>query len=130
MKDVIPKRELMVLMERFLRDADRGISMDLFAELAGVSTDMIKGIFMRKEYPLTEYMQRRVSKAYQEWQNGHVRVMRNRYNERYVEYRKEPKIHYRRDYRLNLDNGQIGLKMGVVNRADYSRPTLAEQLES
>jgi hypothetical protein len=128
MRPVIPKKHLLELIERFCEDKDRGISVMLFAELSGVSLKHFKDVFIDRTEPLTETIQRRVSKAYEEWRDGNVRVMQNRDRTRFVEYRKEPKPLLRRDNRLIVENGRIVLKPGIVNRSDYNRPTLGQQL--
>jgi len=128
MRPVIPKKQLLELIERFCEDKDRGISVMLFAELSGVSLKHFKDVFIDRTEPLTETIQRRVSKAYEEWRDGNVRVMQNRDRTRFVEYRKEPKPLLRRDNRLIVENGRIVLKPGIVNRSDYNRPTLGQQL--
>jgi len=128
MRPVIPKKQLLELIERFCADKDRGISVMLFAELSGVSLKHFKDVFIDRTEPLTETIQRRVSKAYEEWRDGNVRVMQNRDRTRFVEYRKEPKPLLRRDNRLIVENGRIVLKPGIVNRSDYNRPTLGQQL--
>ena len=88
-KRSIPKAELRKIMKRFLRDSQRGISIELFAQLAGLSASIIKSVFVYETEPLTEYVQRRVSKAYTEWKNGEVSIMQNRDQTRFVQYRKD-----------------------------------------
>lgn len=129
MRPAIPKKQLLEIIDRFLSDPNRGISVELFAELAGVGVQTLKLVFQQKKAPLSEYVQRRVSKAYEEWRDGHVRVMRNRNRVIFSEYRKEPKMFLKRDMRLSLENGRIVVKTGVVNRFDYDRPTLAQQFK-
>jgi len=129
MKPTLPKVILKKVMKRFLKDRNRGISVDLFAQLAGVSVSQIKEVFLYESEPLSEYVQRRVSKAYTEWQNGEVAVMQNKDNTRFLQYRKESKPVLRKTTRLNVVNGQIRLDIGVKNRFDYSYNTLDEQLK-
>jgi hypothetical protein len=129
MKSAIPKMELKRIMKRFLKDKNRGISVKLFAELAGVSEVHIRDVFLDESEPLTEYMQRRVSKAYIEWVNGEVSIMQNRDNTRFVQYRKEAKPDMAKTTGLHLVNGEIKIKVGITNRSDYSVLTLDEQLK-
>jgi len=129
MKSVIPKMELKRIMKRFMQDKDRGISIPLFADLAGVSIAHIRDVFLDESEPLTEYMQRRVSKAYIEWKNGEIAVMQNRDNTRFVQYRKEAKPDMTKTTGLHLVNGEIKIKVGITNRSDYSVLTLDEQLK-
>jgi len=129
MKSVIPKMELKRIMKRFLQDKNRGISVKLFAELAGVSEAHIRDVFLDESEPLTEYMQRRVSKAYIEWVNGEISIMQNRDNTRFVQYRKEAKPDMAKTTGLHLVNGEIKIKVGITNRSDYSVLTLDEQLK-
>ena len=72
---ILSKATLMRLMDRFYADKKRGISIELFAELAGVSESILNSVFRDKIVPLSEYVQRRVSKAYLSWMQGEVAVM-------------------------------------------------------
>ena len=124
---VLSKKELLRVLKLFFADQNRGISIELFAELAGLSKQMIIDVFIKQELPLTEYVQRRASKAYKEWRDGKVAVMQNRDNTRFLQYRKEPKPRIARGYGLQVIGNEIKLKIGIVNKAEY-RDTLAEQL--
>lgn len=129
MKPTIPRKELLRIVKRFLRDKDRGISIPLFADLAGISLAHLRAVFMDETEPLTEYVQRRVSKAYTEWVNGEVAIMQNRDTSKFVQYRKEAKPVLKRSTGLQVVNGEIKIKVGISNRYDYSGYTLDEQLK-
>jgi hypothetical protein len=126
--NVISKQELLRTMKLFFADQNRGISIDLFADLAGLGTKTMVEVFINQNAPLSEYVQRRTSKAYKAWRNGDVAVMKNRDNSKFVQYRKESKPKMVRGYGLQVVGGEIKLKLGVKNRADYDS-TLAEQLD-
>jgi hypothetical protein len=129
MMPTLPKALLRKAIYRFLKDKDRGISMELFAELAGVSKSHIKDVFLYETEPMTEYVQRRVSKAYTEWTNGEVAIMQNRDNSKFVQYRKESKPVMQKKTTLQVVNGKIALKIGIAPKYDYLTATLDEQLE-
>lgn len=126
---VIPRDRLTRIMKRFIADEHRGISIDLFCELAGINKSTLIDVFRDDRFPLSEYIQRRVSKAYMSWLAGDVAVMQNRDNTRFVTYRKEPKPRFSRCNRLKVVDGKIQLDIGIKNKSDYSTPTLDEQLE-
>ena len=63
----IPKRELLRVIKRLVKDQNRGISVKLFAELCGVDKDHLLDVFFYRIRPLTEYMQIRVSKGDNSW---------------------------------------------------------------
>jgi len=129
MMPTLPKTVLRKAMYRFLKDKQRGISMELFAELAGVSKSHIKDVFLYETEPMTEYVQRRVSKAYTEWTNGEVAIMQNRDNSKFVQYRKESKPVMQKKTSLQVVDGKISLKIGIAPKYDYLTATLDEQLE-
>ena len=129
MMPILPKVTLRKAIKRFLQDKERGISIDLFAELAGISKSHLKDVFVYETEPLTEYIQRRVSKAYTEWVNGEVAIMQNRDNTRFVQYRKEAAPVLEKTTNLQVVNGKITLKMGIKSKYDYLGSTLDEQLE-
>ena len=128
MNHTIPKAELKIIMRRFLSDHERGISIPLFAELSGVSIAHLRDVFLNDKEPLTEYVQRRVSKAYNEWKNGEVAIMQNRDASKFVQYRKEAKPVLQRTNKLEVINGEIKIKLGISKKYDYSGSTLDEQL--
>lgn len=123
------RTDLRRIIKRFLKDKNRGISIPLFAELAGLSTSHIRDVFINESEPLTEYVQRRVSKSYQEWINGEVAIMQNRDTSLFVQYRKEAKPILHKSSKLTLINGEIKINMGIKPKYDYSDLTLDEQLK-
>lgn len=129
MNKVISKKELLYEIGKFIRDEKRGISIELFCDLCGVSKSNFLDVFRDELYPISEYMQRRVSKGFTSWKNGEVSVMQNRDRTRFVQYRKEPKPTYVRSTQLQLVNGEFKIKIGIKNRADYSDRPLTEKLD-
>jgi hypothetical protein len=123
---VIPKQELKILVGRFLKDKQRGISIQKFADLCGISREFIADVFIYESSPMSETTQRRVSAAYQAWREGRVRVMRRKDQTQFVDYRKipEPAIFPH----MGIVNSPDGFKLsiGPRNRHDYSYPTLDE----
>lgn len=124
----LSKRELTKHMQRFNADKDRGISIALFAELAGISHSHFYDVFIYNTEPLTEMVQRRVSKAYQQWKAGNVKVMKRIDNTRYVDYRKESQPVFMPKMGLQVTSQGIKVKVGMVNRHDYSEISLDEAL--
>jgi len=123
----LSKIELKKQIKRFLEDKDRGISQALFAELAGISKGHLLDVFLLDKEPLSETIQRRVNKAYADWKAGKVRVMRLG-TKKWVEYRRvdEPPIF--KSTKLVMTNEGFKLHVGLVNRHDYSKPSLDEQM--
>ena len=123
----LSKSELKRQIKRFADDKDRGISLALFAELAGISKSMLEAVFIYDKEPLSEQIQRRVNKAYADWKAGKVKVMRlNR--KKWVEYRREVQPPMFKSTKLVLTNEGFKVNVGPVNRHDYSKPTLDEQM--
>ena len=122
------KRELTLHMQRFYADKERGISIALFSELAGISKGHFHDVFIYKTEPLTENVQRRVSKAYQQWKAGNVKVMRRIDRTKYVDYRKESQPVFKPKMGLQVTSEGIKIKVGMVNRHDYSEISLDEAL--
>ena len=125
----IAKRDLMVIMERFLKDENRGISVPMFAEAAGLGEATLRQVFLYKMLPLSEYVQRRTSKAYQAFAAGELQVMANRDNTRFVQYRKVAKPALKRENKIVFNNGMLQLKIGITNKVNYDQPTLDDQLK-
>jgi hypothetical protein len=123
---VFPKEELKRLVGKLLRDKERGISIQKFADLSGISKDLLQDVFIYEITPMSETTQRRVSAAYQAWVDGRVKIMRRKDQTQYVDYRKipEPAIFPH----MGIVNSPDGFKLsiGPRNRHDYSYPTLDE----
>jgi hypothetical protein len=123
---VFPKEELKRLVGKLLRDKERGISIQKFADLSGISKDLLQDVFIYEITPMSETTQRRVSAAYQHWVDGRVKIMRRKDQTQYVDYRKipEPAIFPH----MGIVNSPDGFKLsiGPRNRHDYSYPTLDE----
>ena len=124
----LSKADLKRQIKKFLADPGRGISQALFAELAGISKVHLLDVFMYEKEPLTENVQRRVNKAYMQWKAGNVRVMQRKDNTRYVDYRKESKPVYVQGLGLKVTSEGIKVRVGMVNRHDYSEIDLDEAL--
>jgi len=117
----IPKSELLDIMDRFIADKERGISMALFAEMCGINKDFLLDVFQRKTEPLSERTQIRVSRAYHNYKDGYVRIMQNRDRSKFVEYRREPERVVVRSQKIALVDGRLQVKVGLRNPRDYSR---------
>ena len=117
----IPKSELLNIMDRFIADKERGISMALFAEMCGLNKDFLLDVFQRKTEPLSERTQIRVSRAYHNYKDGYVRIMQNRDRSKFVEYRREPERVVVRSQKIALVDGRLQVKVGLRNPRDYSR---------
>ena len=126
--DIIPKKELLRIIKAFLADRGRGIPIELFAELCGVDRRTLQYVFLEEKYPMTEHIQRRVSKGYDAWRNGEIAVM-ERYGKKWIEWRKEPKMRMVRGYGLTVKGGEIKLDIGIKNRLDYSGYSLDDKLK-
>lgn len=127
--EIIPRKELHEIIKRFCEDKNRGISIELFAELAGVSKSLIEQCFIYDTVPISEITQRRVSNAYNHYLEGNVAIMQNRDLTRFVKYRDKPQPHYVKSQRIEVVNGQLKIKTGIRNRRDYSQESLDEQLK-
>ena len=125
---ILTKKELLRQIQKFCADKERGISIPLFCELAGIHKEHFRDVFVRQCEPLTEYVQMRVNKAYTQWKAGNVKVMRRRDLTRYVEYRKTPEPPMMAGMGLKVTSDGIKIKVGMVNRHDYSEIDLNEAL--
>lgn len=126
--EVIPRKELKDIIKRFLQDKKRGIPVNLFADLCGISKQHLYETFLHDSRTLTEIVQRRVSRAYCLWRDGKIRVMVH-YGRKYLEFRKEPKQYATRGYGLQATSEGIKLKIGIRNRLDYSDYRLDETIK-
>jgi len=124
----LSKVELKKQMRRFYDDKDRGISIEKFCEIAGISHRMFHEVFVYEKEPLSEHIQLRTNKAYAAWKEGAVRVMRDHTRKHWVEYRREPLPPIVKQMKLQVTPEGVKVKVGLVNRHDYSNPSFDEQL--
>ena len=125
---ILSKEELKRQIKRFISDKERGIGLEHFCEIAGVSKGHFLDVFYYGIHPLTENIQMRVNRAYEHWKEGRLVVMKRGNNTRYVDYRKTPKAPFFAKTGLKLTPEGIKIRVGMVNRHDYSEPDLHEQL--
>ena len=116
-------------MERFIADANRGISLNLFCELCGLTVPTLKNIFVHGTSDLGEVYQIRISKVLQSWERGEIAVMQGRYNTRFAEYRKVARPRLARTWGLKVTSEGLKVDARVRNKADYGEPGLLEQME-
>lgn len=126
MYTAMPKAELLKTIKKMMQDGDRGISIRNFAELAGLSERYLWDVFVYETAPMTEITQRRVTNAYNAWKNGYVAIMREKDNRIYPDYRREARPRAYKGMKIDLKNGQIGIKVGVFNRCNYDEMTLED----
>jgi hypothetical protein len=125
----LSKLELKKQIRRFIDDKDRGISMGCFAEICGVSESLLWKVFVEETRPLTEVVQIRVNRAYEEWKRGNLRTMRRRDGTVYADYRKEPVSPCVQHMGIVYAHGGFHVQIGPKNRHDYSAPTIDEALK-
>jgi hypothetical protein len=130
MVEVLPKYEIYKRVSRLIADESSPWSWSMLGELCGYHWQHLRHVFIYKDTPMTDPLQIRMSKALGEIERGEVSIMRNKDNSRFVKYNKDPKLRVARGYQIELRGGQLAVKTGLVNRNDYSKVTLKEQLES
>jgi hypothetical protein len=69
---------------------------------------------------MTELTQRRLNKAYRDWKDGRIKVMKKKNNETYPDYRKEPQVPMLSVSKLVLTNNGFKIQNKPVNRHDYA----------
>lgn len=117
----LSREQLMLEIRAFLADKERGISQEQFAEICGISVDLLKRVFIQQSMPMTEMTQRRVNRGYSLWKQGYVRVMRRPDRTVYAEFRKKPEPAFLPTTRLRVGPDGAKLEMGLRNRRDYSQ---------
>jgi hypothetical protein len=116
----LTKKQLMVEMKLFVEDKDRGISINNFCEIVGISSRLFTYVFCELKFPMTEETQRKVNRAYNHWKEGRLRVMKKHTNETYPDYRKEPVQPLVHVTRIQPTAGGFKVQVGAINRHDYS----------
>ena len=123
------KEILKKIIRRFAADKRRGLSLEHFAEIAGVDYRDFRKAFLEDKLNISEAMQIRVSKAYRAFERGDIVVWQNWDRTRTVDYRTTPKPAFKKNLGFTLTKDGVKLNIGLVNRRDYTRPTFAEQFD-
>ncbi len=123
------KKELLYIMKEFVKNKHRGISIPLFCKHAGFDYKHFYNVFIYETQPLTENMQKKCNKAFDDVVQGNLKVMQNRDLTLYTTYRKEPKPHFVKTNKVVFKDGKITLEFGIKNSNDYSTQPLDFQLK-
>jgi hypothetical protein len=126
MRKVLTKADIYNRVARLRADPNRLISAVMLSELAGISIDTFKNVFVSRETPMSETTQIRMSRALERFEAGEVEVMFGRDKKHFIQIHQKPKPKLKRGYGLTVEGGEIKLKIGIRNRADYSEPTFKE----
>jgi hypothetical protein len=124
---VMTKAEIYRQMDRFWKDQDKTLSIRMFAELSGLSQSLLTRVFYVKDTDMTEHTQIVVSRALERMTRGDVVMVYDKGNKRRLIYRQEPRPRLAKSMNLTVDGNQIGLKVGIRNKSDYSQPGFNEQ---
>jgi hypothetical protein len=127
MMKVMTKAEIYRQMDRFWKDQDKTLSIRMFAELSGLSQSLLTRVFYVKDTDMTEHTQIVVSRALERMTRGDVVMVYDKGNKRRLIYRQEPRPRLAKSMNLTVDGNQIGLKVGIRNKSDYSQPGFNEQ---
>lgn len=127
MMKIMPKAEIYRQMDRFWKDTDKTLSIAMFAELCGLSESLLKRVFYVKDMDMSEHTQICVSRALERMTRGDVMMVYDRDRRRKLFYKQKPEPRLTKSMSLTVDNGKIGLKIGVKNKSDYSYAKFDEQ---
>lgn len=127
--ETLPKAELLKRVRRFMQDEKRAIPVTEFARLCAVDKSNLYKIFVTDKQPMTEAVQIRVSRVLLALERGEIVQMQVHRKGIVTQYRKDPKVRLARSTKLVLKDGRITVDARVINRNDYSTPTLLEQME-
>jgi hypothetical protein len=127
MMKIMPKAEIYRRMDRFWKDQDKTLSIAMFAELCGLSETLLKRVFYVKDLDMSEHTQICVSRALDRMTRGDVMMVYDRDRRRKLFFKQTPQPRLAKSMSLTVEGGQIGLKIGVKNKADYSMPSFEEQ---
>ena len=125
---VMPRKELLRQLKLFKQDKKRGITIKNFALIAGIGYQYLNSIIAEREQ-MSEIMQKRLSKALNEFRMGKVATIEHVSGRTEPVYRQKPVPLARKNMGLTVKDGQITLSIGMRQLGDYSRPTLGELLD-
>jgi len=125
---VTPRKELLRQLKLFNADKKRGITIKNFATICGIGFHHLRDIIAERA-PMTEWTQRRISKALEEYRLGKIATIEHVSGATEPVYRRVPVPLARKMMGLTVKNGEISISVGLKQLGDYSQPTFRELLD-
>ena len=129
MDTVLTKAEIIRRLEAMRVKRKRGFTMKMFAEFACMNYRHMESVTRNQADTFTELTQRKLSKALLALEAGEAGPRIDILGHKFIGYHKNPKPVLRRAVGLEKTADGFRMKVGIVNKYDFSKPRLDDSVK-
>lgn len=129
MDTVLTKAEIIRRLEAMRVKRKRGFTMKMFAEFACMNYRHMESVTRNQADTFTELTQRKLSKALLALEAGEAGPRIDILGRKFIGYHKNPKPVLRRAVGLEKTADGFRMKVGIVNKYDFSKPRLDDSVK-
>jgi len=129
MDTVLTKSEILRRLDAMRSKRNRGFTMKMFAEFACINYRHMESVCRNQSDTFTELTQRKLSKALLALEAGEAGPRIDILGRKFIGYTKNPKPVLRRSVGLQIGADGFRMKVGIVNKYDFSTPRLDDSVK-
>jgi hypothetical protein len=129
MDTVLTKAEILKRLEAMRSKRSRGFTMKMFAEFACINYRHMESVTRNQSDTFTELTQRKLSRALLALEAGEAGPRIDILGRKFIGYSKNPKPVLRRSVGLEKTSDGFRMKVGIVNKYDFSKPRLDDSVK-
>lgn len=126
---VLTKEEILRRIANMRSNRKRGFTMRMFAEFALINYRHMEAVTRNKTDTFTELTQRKLSKALLALENGEAGPRIDILGRKFIGFNPKPKPVLRRGMGLEATASGFRMKVGIVNKYDFSKPRLDDSVK-
>ena len=129
MDTVLTKFEIIKRLDAMRSKRNRGFTMKMFADFACINYRHMESVCRNQNDTFTELTQRKLSKALLALEAGEAGPRVDILGRRFIGFTKNPKPVLRRSVGLQITADGFRMKVGIVNKYDFSTPRLDDSVK-
>ena len=129
MDTVLTKLEILRRLDAMRSKRNRGFTMKMFAEFACINYRHMESVTRNQSDTFTELTQRKLSRALLALEAGEAGPRIDILGRKFIGYSKNPKPVLRRSVGLQIGADGFRVKVGLVNKYDFSTPRLDDSVK-
>ena len=126
---VLTKEEILKRIANMRSNRKRGFTMRMFAEFALINYRHMESVTRNQSDTFTELTQRKLSKALLALEKGEAGPRIDILGRKFIGYNPKAKPVLRRGMGLEMTAGGFKMKVGIVNKYDFSKPRLDDSVK-
>ena len=129
MDTVLTKDEIIRRLDAMRSKRSRGFTMKMFADFACINYRHMEAVCRNRSDTFTELTQRKLSRALLALEAGEAGPRIDILGRKFIGFNKVPKPVLRRSVGLELGADGFRMKVGIVNKYDFSTPRLDDSVK-